>query len=136
MIAMHICGDARCFVVDIADQNRLGRTDHDAGGLETDIDAVGAEVALFGRMIFRIDEDCIVRTRGDTCLAPDAVTLVEIDDTVGTPVHGCRGTRRHARRIVALVAAGDLKRSPRLGKQTDSDVLDVGAGHRERDFVL
>src|SRR5712671_5109110 len=43
--------DVRQGIVHVADQNRLRRTNDDAGRLQTDIDAMRAEVTFLSRMI-------------------------------------------------------------------------------------
>ena len=40
--------DVRRLIVHVADQDRLRRTDNDAGGLEPDVDAMSAEIAFLG----------------------------------------------------------------------------------------
>ncbi len=123
-------------VVEVPDQDGLGGTDHDAGRLEADVQAVRAEVALLGRVVLGIDEDGVVGTGGDAGLAADADRLVEVDDAVGPPEHRAGWAGGRAGGVVALVAARHLKRSARLGEDPDVHVLDVGAGDPERDLVL
>ena len=113
----------------------VGHTTTHAGS-SPDVEAVRAEVALLGRVVLRIDEDRVVGARSDARLAADADRLVEVDDAVGTAVHRRGGTRRDARRVVTLVAAGDLERAPSLRKAPGVHVLHVRPGHGERHFVL
>ena len=40
--------DVRRLIVHVADQDRLRRTDNDAGGLEPDVDAMRAEITFLG----------------------------------------------------------------------------------------
>src|SRR6185436_4946379 len=95
-----------------------------------------AEVALFRGVVLGVDEDGVIRAGGDAGLAADADRFVEVDDPVRPAVHRARRARRDARRVIALIAARDLKRAPRGGKRPDVDVLHVRAVHAERDFVL
>src|SRR5439155_25414431 len=67
--ASHDLRDARRWIVHVADENRLRGTDNDARGLESHIEAVRAEVALLGGVIFRVDEDRVVGTGCDARLA-------------------------------------------------------------------
>src|SRR5207249_2984026 len=62
--------------------------------------------------------------------------LVEVDNAIGPPEHGTGWTRRHTRRVLALVAARDLKRAARCRERTYVDVLDVRARDRERNLIL
>ena len=123
-------------VVEVADQDGLGRAHGDARGFEADIESVGAHVALLGRVILGVDEDGVVRTSRHTGLATDADGLVEVDDAVLALEHGLSRTRRDARCIGALIAAGDLEGPPNLREDSDVDRLDVGTGHAQRNLVL
>src|SRR5207245_5312325 len=89
-----------------------------------------------GRVIVGIDEDRVVGARGDAGFASNADVLVEIDDAVGTAEHRRRGTRRYARRVIALIAARDLERAARCGELSDIDVLHIRAIDAEGNGVL
>ncbi len=86
-IAIDVLCDPRLRILQIADQNRFGWTDHDARRFESDFQSMRAEVALFRRVILGIDEDRIVRTGRNACLAADADLLVEVDDAVAPAEH-------------------------------------------------
>src|SRR5215469_8987536 len=105
-VTVHVLRDPRAGVPEVADHDRLGRADDDAGRLQAHVEAVGAEVAFLSRVVLGIDEDCIVWAGGD------------------------------AGWVVALVAAGDLEAAPDRGVHADVDGFDVGAGDRERHLVL
>ena len=95
-----------------------------------------AEVTFFRRVIFRIDEDGVVRASRHASFAADANRLIEIDDAVGALEH-CRGrTGGDTRGMRALVATRYLVGAARLGKDADVNVLDVGAGDAEWDDVF
>ena len=79
-------------------------------------------------MIFRVDENGIVRTSGDARFTTDADGFIEIDDAIGAFEHSCGGTRGNARCVRALIAARDLMSAPRLRELSQIDVLNVGAG--------
>ncbi len=64
--------DIRQRVVHVADENRLGWTDYDTRGLETDVDAMRAEVTFLSRMIFGVDENRVVGAGGHAGFAADA----------------------------------------------------------------
>jgi len=97
---------------------------------------VSAEVALLGRFILWINEDCIVRTGRDTGLTTYTYGLVEVDYAVRPLMHRCCRARCNTRRILALVTAGDLKRSAYVGEVTCIYVLHVRTCHRQWDFIL
>ena len=97
---------------------------------------MSAQVALLGGVILGIDEDSIVRTSRDAGLAPDAPVLVEIDDPVFPLEHRRGRASRHAGRVLALIATGNLKSPPSRRKDADIDVLDIGTMHRKRNIVL
>ena len=73
---------------------------------------------------------------GDAGLAADADILVEIDDAIRAAVHGRGWTSGDTGRVIALVAAGDLKGAAGGGELSDVDVLDVRAIHAEGNGVL
>ena len=87
-------------------------------------------------MIFRIDEDRVVRTGGDAGLASDADVLVEVDDTVGPAIHRRCRARGDARRVIALIAARHLKGAARRGKLADVDRLHIRAIDAEGNGVF
>ena len=78
-------------------------------------------------MIFRVDEDRVVRTRSHARFAADTDRLVEIDYPVGALEHRRCGTRRDARCMRALIAARHLVRAAGLRKHADVYVLDVSS---------
>ena len=86
-----------------------------------------AEVTLFGRMIFRIDEDRVVRTSRHAGLTADADRLVKIYDAVCALEHRGGWARSHTRRMRALITARHLMRATDLRKHADVNVLDIRA---------
>ena len=123
-------------VVQVTDEDRLDRADDDAGRLHPHVDAVRAEVALLRRVVLGVDEDRVVGAGGDARLAPDARLLVEVDDAVLALEHRARRAGGHARRVDALVAAGDLEVAAHLGEEADVDGLHVGARDADGHLVL
>jgi len=126
----------RISVVHIANQNCLRRTDNHAGRFKTDIDAVRAKVTFLGRVVFGVDEDCVVRTGGHARFATDANRFVEVNDAVSALEHRGGGAGSNTWRMRALIAAGNLVRASHLRKDADVDVLDVGPRYREWDEIL
>src|SRR6185369_2796889 len=103
------------------------RANNDARGLELHVDAMRAEITFLSGVIVRVDEDRVVRARSHARFAPDADRLVKIDDAVRAFEHRRRRTSGYARRVRALIAAGDLMRPACLWKDADVDVFDVSA---------
>ena len=123
-------------VVEVAGEDRLGRADDGARGLESGVDAVRAVVALRGRVRVGIDVDRVVGARLHARLATDAHVLVELDDAVVALVHRRDRADADARRVCAMVAAGDLKRARDVGERPVLDVLHPRPMDAERHFVL
>src|SRR5699024_10284905 len=115
----------RLRVVEVAHHDGLRWTHRHAGWLQPSIDPVRTEVALLGRVVFRINEDCIVRTGRDTGFAADTYILVEINDAIIACVHCTGRTRIRAGRIHTLIAARNLKSTARIGEFTDIDRFDI-----------
>lgn len=97
---------------------------------------MSAEVTFLGGVIFRVDENRVVRARSHARLATDADRFIEINDAVSAFEHRRRRARRHTRRMSALIAARHLMRASSLRKLSDINMLDVGARHGERHFVF
>lgn len=97
---------------------------------------MSAEVTFLSRVILGVYEDSVVRTRGHTRFAPDANRLIEINNAVGSLEHRSRRTSRYAGRMSALVATRHLVCTPRLRECADFYVLNVRAGHRQRNKIL
>src|SRR5688572_19216847 len=87
-------------------------------------------------MIFGVDEDGVVRTRGHARLATDADRLIKIDDAVGALEHRRRRTRGYARSVRALVATRHLVGASRLRKHAHVNVFDVCARDGNRNDVF
>ena len=71
--------------------------DDDAGRLEADVGAMGAEVALGGCARVGVDVDGVVGASLQAGLAADADVAVELDDAVGALVHRGGGADRARR---------------------------------------
>ena len=95
-----------------------------------------AEVTFLCRMIFRVDEDGVVRARGHARLTAYADCFVEINYAVRALEHRSRRTGRNARSVRALITPRHLMRSSRLRKHANVNVLHVSARHTERHFIL
>jgi len=93
-------------------------------------------MALGCRAMVGIDINRIVRTRLHASLAANAAVRVEVDDAVLALVHRGHGTDRDTRRLLAMVAARDLKYAARVRVKALLDVLDPGSIHSDRHLVL
>ena len=83
-------------------------------------------------MIFRIYEDGVVGTSGHARLATDANRFIKVDNAVSAFEHRGGGTRRHAGRVRALIAARYLMRAANSGKDTDVNVFHVRSRYPNR----
>jgi hypothetical protein len=117
----------RLCIVQVADQNCLRRTNNHTGGFQPYVDSMSAEVALLCGVVFRIDEDGIVRTGSHARFTANTDRFIEVDDTVRSLKHGGRRTGRHTWRVSTLVATGYLMGPSGLGKDADINMLNVGA---------
>jgi hypothetical protein len=95
-----------------------------------------AEVTFLGRVIFGVDEDCIVRAGGHARLAANADRFVEIDDAVSALKHRGSGAGGDAWCVRALVATRYLMRATGLWEDADVDVLHIGTRYRKRYQIL
>src|SRR5512144_655106 len=122
-------------VVEIAEDPAFGRTGHDAGGVQTLIDAVNAEITfhhdafgvillalLKGSLALRIVSLLIlvegaraIRTSFHAAPATDAKVVVDQHNAVVPLRRGAGGTDLHARRIAAMVTEHRQKNSARGG---------------------
>ena len=95
-----------------------------------------AEVALLSRVIFRVDEDRVVWTRGHARFAADTDRFIEIDNTVGAFEHRRGWAGSYARRVSALIASRYLMSAARLGEHAYVDVFDVRARDGKRNQIF
>jgi len=111
-------------IVQISGNDGVLRTHDHAGRFQSDFRAMRAKMALRRRAIVGIHINRIVRTGLHAGFTPDAAVGVEIDNAVLALIHRSDGTNRDARRLLAVVAARDLKYTPRVGEHAFLDVLD------------
>src|SRR5690348_12323401 len=96
-------------LVEVAGNDSLLRTDDNTCRLQPHLRAVGAIVALGGRIAFGVDVDGVVRAGLHAGFASDATVGVEIHNAVRTLVHGRNGADGDARRILTMIATSHLK---------------------------
>ena len=110
---------------------------HDyASGFQSDFGAMRAEMALGGCTIVRVHINRIVRTGLHAGFAANAALGIEIDNPILALVHRRHRTDGDARRLLAMVAARDLKYAARVGVDAFLDILHPGTVHAHRHLVL
>src|SRR5262249_12869566 len=129
-------GDPRAGIVEITGHNGLHGADDHAGGLEADLDAMRAVVALGRRLCLGVDVERVVRTGLRARLAADAAISVEVHDAVGAPVESDGGADGDTGGVVAVVAAHHGEVAPRVGEGAFLDVLDPRAVDPEGNLIL
>src|SRR5579863_2538383 len=97
---------------------------------------MSAEMAFRCGTFVGIDVNGIVRAGLHAGLASNTSLGTEVDDTVFALIHRGDGADRDTGRILAMIAAGDLKDAAGIGERSLFDVLHPGAVHREGDVVL
>jgi hypothetical protein len=97
---------------------------------------MGAEVALGRGVVVRVDVQSIVGTSLHASLATDAAPVVEINDSVRSPVECAGGTDFRARRIIAMVAPHHSEMARSVRKLALLDVLDPSAKDTNRHLVF
>src|SRR5208282_5427967 len=125
-----------CWIAQISSNDGVLWTHNYACRLESDFSAMRAEMTLGGRAVVGIHVNRIVRAGLHTGLAANTAIGVEIDDPVFALIHRRHWANRDARRLLTMVAARDLKYSPRVGKDAFLHVLYPGPVHAHRHLVL
>ena len=131
-----VATDPRCWVVHVAEDERLHGTHHDTRRQQTSVDAVRAKMTLGHRVHVRVDVNGIVWTRLHACLASDAKIVCDVDDAVGSLEHRFHRADCHAGRVGAVVAAQHSKMPSHVGEFADFHRLDPRAEHAERNVVF
>src|ERR1700675_42285 len=129
----------RCFTCGVAQISRndsVFRAHDHASWFQPNFSAMRAEMALGGRTIVRIHIYRIVRTSLHAGFAANAAIGIKIDNPVLALIHRRHGTDGDARRLLAMVAARDLKYAARVGERALLDVLDPSPVHAYRHLVL
>jgi len=91
-------------IVHIARNDRVFGADVDAGGFETDVDAVRAVIAFGRRVIVGVHIDGVIWAGLRASFAADAAAVVEIDDAVLASEQRRNRTDLDARRVCAVIA--------------------------------
>src|SRR5258708_9566702 len=123
-------------VVKIARDNSARRANHHARGLEVQLHAMRAKVALGGRVGLRIDIERVIRTGLHARLAPDTAAVVEIDDSIIAIVQGLGRANLDTRCVVAMITAHHAEVAARGGELALLDIFDPSAKNADRHAVL
>ena len=83
-----------------------------------------------------VDVERVVGARVHARLAANAVIVLEVNNAVVGAEQRRSRADRHARGVVALVAAHDVELASHVGKGSRLDVLDPGSIDPERNIVL
>jgi len=97
---------------------------------------MGAEVALGRGVVVGIDVESIVGTSLHASLATDAAPVVEINDSIRTPVERAGGTDFRARRVITVVAPHHPEVAGGVGELALFDMLYPGAKDTNRHLVF
>jgi len=114
-------------IVEVAADDRLLGTDHDAARLQAHFQSMRAEIAFGGGVCVRINVQRVVRAGLHARLAADAAVGIEIDDAILAAVEGGDGADRHARRKIAVITAHHAEQPAIIWKLALLDVLNPGA---------
>jgi hypothetical protein len=87
-------------------------------------------------MIFRIDEDSVVRASGHTGFASDADGFIKVHDPIRALEHSGSWAGHDTGSMRALITASHLMRTPHLREHANVDVLDISARHADGNNVF
>ena len=108
--------DFAIHLIEISGDNRVLRTDHHAGRFQSHLGTMGAEMTFGGCSLVRIDVDGVVRAGLHAGFAANTAFGTEVHDPIFALVHRRDRTDGHARRILAMIAAGHLEDAASVGK--------------------
>jgi hypothetical protein len=97
---------------------------------------MSAEVALGRGVVVGINIESIVGTSLHASLATDAAPVVEINDSISSPVERAGGTDFRARRVITVVAPHHPEVAGRVWELALFDVLYPGAKDTNRHLVF
>ena len=110
--------------------------DNDAGGFESHIQTMRAEMTFRGGVRLGVEINRIVRAGLHTGFTSDADAWVELDDAIIALIHRADGTDARARWIGAVITARDLKAAAHVGEGTCLHILDPCAIHAKRHLIF
>jgi len=119
--------DAAGGIVYIPHPDGLGWAHLNAGGLQPLINPVGTEIAFGRRVRVVVDINRVVGTGLHAHFAPDAVFVVEVDNSIFTDEQGSGGTSFHAGRVGAVITPHNAHFPGCRGVFTLVDVLHPSA---------
>jgi hypothetical protein len=129
-------GNFSAGIIHIAGDDGVFGANHNTGGLQTQLGSVGAVVAFGGRIGVRVNINGIIRAGLHTSLAADADAGIEVDDAIFSLVHGRHRAYPYTGWVGTMVAAGDLKMAPVVGKDACFYIFDPGAINTQGHFIF
>ena len=136
LVSAHEAENFRFRIIDIADHNGLLRADVNAGGVQSMIHAMGAEIAFGRRLCVRVNVDGIIGAGLGAGSAADASLFVEIYNAVLALKQGPHRTDVHAGRIFAMITSHNGKVTSRIRKNTLFDVFYPGSVYPDGDIMF
>src|SRR5215471_16005723 len=124
------------WIIQVASNNRLRRTDNHACRLEVRLHAMRAEITLGRRIGVGINVERVVRAGLHAAFTANTSAVVKIYDSIRTAVEGFGGTNLDAGSRVAVVTSHHAEVTAGVRKFTFLDVFDPGAKNAHRDLVF
>ena len=135
VLRQHVA-DLAVGVVHVASNDCMFGTDDDAGWLQIQLNAMGAEVTFCGRVGVGVDVDSVVGAGLHTGFAADADLWVKFNNAICALIHGCDWADTHAGRVGAMVAAGDLKVTSHIRIKPGFNIFYPSTVDAERNFIF
>ena len=123
VVAADHLADLRRWVVEVANDDRLGRTHDLTRRFEVLFETVVAHVALVRSVGLRVDVQRVVGARVHARLTTNAIVVLEIDHTVVGAKQRRGWADRHARCVFTLIAPHHVELARYIGKRTRLDVF-------------
>jgi hypothetical protein len=95
-----------------------------------------AKIALSGGVVAGIDIESVIRTSLHAGLATDTSPVIEINDSIGTPVKSASRTNFRAGRIIAVIASHHPKMPRCMREFTLLDVFHPSPKNTPRHLVF
>src|SRR5581483_6951976 len=128
--------DLTLWILYIAGDNRVFRTDYRAGRLQTKFCAMRAIVALGRRVAAGIDIQRVVGTGLHTRFAANAAIRIKVNDAVRALIESTRRTDLHARCIVAVITTIHQEIAARVWELSLLDILHPCPVYPDRHIML
>jgi hypothetical protein len=122
--------------IQVTGDDRVLGAYHNTRRLEADFGTVRAKMTFGSRAFIGIDVNRIVGTGLHAGFATDAPLGTEIHNAILALVHRGHRADGYARRILAVIAACDLKNPPRVGIFTFFHVFHPGAVYAQGNVIF